>query len=236
MARRAQPGRQREPDRPICSPRETCSSSAAGKATTPAPPRVPANANCVPAVRRAVRSAGLRQPLREDAGAHRRHREDRRPHHQPQRAPAAPLNVMGNPDPLLPGGLDEQRRRQDDHRHARDDHGKVTIGGTVPNSDWKYCGGGTFDAPMPVTVLPVQVCMKGGFDPDEALPARLQGKGPVRARRRNRRLPRRAVVLPLRIEGRSRQREPAGRPRQAGRSCAAARSRGTSPATSSTSA
>jgi hypothetical protein len=44
-------------------------------------------------------------------------------------------------------------------------NGKVTVGGTVPNSDWKYCGGGTFAAPLPVTGLPVQVCMKDGFDP-----------------------------------------------------------------------
>ena len=40
----------------------------------------------------------------------------------------------------------------------------MTEGGTVANSDWKFCGGGTFASPLPVTVLPVQVCMKNGFD------------------------------------------------------------------------
>ncbi|HEY6853500.1 MAG TPA: alpha/beta hydrolase domain-containing protein, partial [Gemmatimonadales bacterium] len=43
-------------------------------------------------------------------------------------------------------------------------NGKITVGETIPNSDWKFCGGGTFDAPTPVTSLPVNVCLKGGFD------------------------------------------------------------------------
>ena len=42
--------------------------------------------------------------------------------------------------------------------------GVVTEGGTIPNSDWKFCGGGTFAAPTPVTTLPVQLCLKDGFD------------------------------------------------------------------------
>ena len=56
--------------------------------------------------------------------------------------------------------------------------GDVTVGGTVPNSDWKYCGGGTFDAPQPVTVLPVQVCMKGGFDPTKLYQLVYRAKDP----------------------------------------------------------
>jgi hypothetical protein len=78
---------------------------------------------------------------------------------------AAPLNVMGNPIPYFP--VDPASNAGDRMTiilHETID-GEVTEGGTVPNGDWKYCGGGTFDAPAPVTVLPVQVCMKGGFDP-----------------------------------------------------------------------
>src|SRR5262249_55236490 len=43
--------------------------------------------------------------------------------------------------------------------------GVVTEGGVVPNSQWKYCGGGTFASPLPVSGLPVQVCLNGKFDP-----------------------------------------------------------------------
>jgi hypothetical protein len=79
--------------------------------------------------------------------------------------PAAPLNVMGNPIPYFP--VDWTSNAGDTITlvtHETID-GDVTTAGTVPNADWKYCGGGTFDAPLPVTVLPVQVCLKGGFDP-----------------------------------------------------------------------
>ena len=35
----------------------------------------------------------------------------------------------------------------------------------MPSSDWKYCAsGGTFATPGTVTALPVNVCMKNGFD------------------------------------------------------------------------
>src|SRR5207302_1303436 len=44
-------------------------------------------------------------------------------------------------------------------------NGVITVGETIPNSDWKFCGGGTFAAPLPVSTLPVNVCMKDGFDP-----------------------------------------------------------------------
>src|SRR5206468_193285 len=43
--------------------------------------------------------------------------------------------------------------------------GEVTEGGVIDKDSWKYCGGGTFVAPLPVTTLPVQVCLKDGFDP-----------------------------------------------------------------------
>jgi hypothetical protein len=78
---------------------------------------------------------------------------------------AAPLNVMGNPIPYFPADANSNAGDVMTIVTHETIDGEVTTGGTVPNADWKYCGGGTFDAPQPVTVLPVQVCMKGGFDP-----------------------------------------------------------------------
>jgi len=78
---------------------------------------------------------------------------------------AQPLNVMGNPIPYFP--VDPA----DNHGATLTTHtqetitGVVTEGGTIPNSDWKFCGGGTFAAPTPVTTLPVRLCLKDGFDP-----------------------------------------------------------------------
>ncbi|MEQ1807695.1 MAG: hypothetical protein ABL900_20125, partial [Burkholderiaceae bacterium] len=78
---------------------------------------------------------------------------------------AAPLNVMGNPIPYFP--LDVNSNAGAVMRTVLHEsiNGKVTYGPSVANSDWKFCGGGTFAAPTPVTVLPVNVCMKDGFDP-----------------------------------------------------------------------
>jgi Alpha/beta hydrolase domain len=78
---------------------------------------------------------------------------------------AAPLNVMGNPIPYFP--VDWTDNTHDTISIVTNEtiDGDVTVQGTVPNADWKYCGGGSFDAPLPVTALPVQVCMKGGFNP-----------------------------------------------------------------------
>ena len=77
---------------------------------------------------------------------------------------AQPLNVMGNPIPYFP--VDVNSNADDTLRtilHEAID-GKVTEGTIIPNADWKYCGGGTFAAPLAVTTLPVRVCLKGGFD------------------------------------------------------------------------
>jgi len=76
-----------------------------------------------------------------------------------------PLNVMGNPIPYFPA--DPTKNTGDTlTTHLNETiNGKITVGATIPNTDWKYCGGGTFDAPTPVTALPVNVCLKGGFDP-----------------------------------------------------------------------
>jgi len=79
---------------------------------------------------------------------------------------AAPLNVMGNPIPYFPVST------TDNTGAVLTIRTKETIDGkfepiapvTVPNADWKFCGGGTFAAPTPVTTLPVQLCLKDGFD------------------------------------------------------------------------
>jgi hypothetical protein len=80
---------------------------------------------------------------------------------------AAPLNVMGNPIPYLP--VDPANNAGDvmTIRTSETVQGVFTEGGVVPNQDWMYCGGGTFDAPLPVVGLPVQVCKRGGFDPTQ---------------------------------------------------------------------
>jgi len=77
----------------------------------------------------------------------------------------APLNVMGNPIPYFPADWTSNASDTLTIVTHETIDGEVTVGGTVPNGDWKYCGGGTFAAPLPVTALPVQVCMKDGFDP-----------------------------------------------------------------------
>jgi hypothetical protein len=78
---------------------------------------------------------------------------------------AAPLNVMGNPIPYFPADVAGHAGDVLTMHAAETVRGVVTEAGTVPSADWRYCGGGTFDAPLPVTSLPVQVCLRGGFDP-----------------------------------------------------------------------
>jgi hypothetical protein len=82
---------------------------------------------------------------------------------------AAPLNVMGNPIPYFPVNPNDNSGDTLTIVTSETITGVVTVGGSVPNSDWKYCAGGTFAAPLPVTAttpLPVNVCLKSpGFDP-----------------------------------------------------------------------
>ena len=51
---------------------------------------------------------------------------------------AAPLNVMGNPIPYFP--VDETNNAGDTMTIVTHEtiNGKVTVGGTVPSSEWKY--------------------------------------------------------------------------------------------------
>jgi Alpha/beta hydrolase domain len=78
---------------------------------------------------------------------------------------AAPLNVMGNPIPYFPVDVNSNAGAVMKEILHETINGKVTEGAVIPNADWKFCGGGTFAAPTLVMALPVQVCMKSGFDP-----------------------------------------------------------------------
>jgi alpha/beta hydrolase family protein len=79
---------------------------------------------------------------------------------------AQPLNVMGNPIPYFPVDSTNNAGAVLKTHTKETVNGIVTPGPTILNSDWKFCGGGTFDAPTPVTALPVRVCLKSpGFDP-----------------------------------------------------------------------
>jgi alpha/beta hydrolase family protein len=78
---------------------------------------------------------------------------------------AQPLNVMGNPIPYFPADSTDNTGAVLKTITHETITGVVTEGPTIPNSDWKFCGGGTFAAPTPVTTLPVRLCLKDGFDP-----------------------------------------------------------------------
>src|SRR5438477_4934236 len=77
---------------------------------------------------------------------------------------AQPLNVMGNPIPYFPVDATNNAGAKLTTHSKETIPGVVTEGSTIPNGDWKFCGGGTFAAPTPVTTLPVNVCLKDGFD------------------------------------------------------------------------
>src|SRR5438046_2437256 len=77
---------------------------------------------------------------------------------------AQPLNVMGNPIPYFPvDPTNNAGATLTTHLHETIT-GIVTEDSTIRNSDWNFCGGGTFAAPTPVTTLPVRLCLKAGFD------------------------------------------------------------------------
>ena len=78
---------------------------------------------------------------------------------------AQPLNVMGNPIPYFPANPADNSGATLTVHLKETINGVITEGGTIANSDWKFCGGGTFAAPTAVTTLPVRLCLKDGFDP-----------------------------------------------------------------------
>src|SRR5439155_10684014 len=71
-----------------------------------------------------------------------------------------PLNVMGNPIPYFPAA-DQSHASLTVHLKETV-NGQITVGETIPNTDWKFCGAGskTFDTATPVTTLPVHLCLK----------------------------------------------------------------------------
>lgn len=77
---------------------------------------------------------------------------------------AQPLIVQTNPLPYMPATLDTAKATLVSRDHETME-GKITGETPITSSDWKFCGGGTFDAPLPLTKLPVHICLKGGFNP-----------------------------------------------------------------------
>lgn len=77
---------------------------------------------------------------------------------------AQPLMVQTNPVPYLPATLDTGKATLVSRDHEST-NGVVTGETTIPAADWKFCGGGSFDEPQPLTALPVHICLKGGFSP-----------------------------------------------------------------------
>lgn len=76
---------------------------------------------------------------------------------------AQPLIVQTNPVPYMPASLDTTQATLVSREHETID-GKVRGETRIAAADWKFCGGGTFEEPLPLTQLPVQICLKGGFD------------------------------------------------------------------------
>jgi len=77
---------------------------------------------------------------------------------------AQPLIVQTNPVPYLPASMDTSKATLVSRDHETTE-GVVTGETSIASSDWKFCGGGTFAAPTPLTTLPVQICLNGGFNP-----------------------------------------------------------------------
>ena len=77
---------------------------------------------------------------------------------------AQPLIVQTNPLPYMPASMDTSKATLVTRDHETME-GVVTGETPIAAADWKFCGGGTFDAPVPLTKLPVQICLKGGFNP-----------------------------------------------------------------------
>jgi hypothetical protein len=77
---------------------------------------------------------------------------------------AQPVIVQTNPLPYLPASLDTSKATLVSRDHESQ-QGVVTGETPIASADWKFCGGGTFEAPLPLTILPVHICIKGSFNP-----------------------------------------------------------------------
>jgi hypothetical protein len=84
-----------------------------------------------------------------------------------------PLNVMGNPIPYFPANAGDNSGAVMEIRLKETIDGIVTVDGTIPNGDWKFCYGAaaTFAAPnLENPSLPVRICLDGSkvsFDPSK---------------------------------------------------------------------
>lgn len=86
-----------------------------------------------------------------------------------------PLNVMGNPVPYLPATLDTTAAVLTTHTAETVD-GQISVGEVVPSSDWAFASCSGTDpfpgSPIDNDVanlpgnLPVQVCLRNGFNPN----------------------------------------------------------------------
>ena len=79
-----------------------------------------------------------------------------------------PLNVMGNPIPYFPANSADNTGATLKVHLKETINGVITEGGTIPNSDWKFCYGASATFASPGTPsLPVRVCLGNGrtFDP-----------------------------------------------------------------------
>jgi len=81
---------------------------------------------------------------------------------------AQPLIVQTNPVPYLPNDPDDPAATLVSRDHETME-GVVTNEVLIPRGDWKFCGGGTFAAPLPLPAAPAvgplaQICLKDGFD------------------------------------------------------------------------
>jgi alpha/beta hydrolase family protein len=77
---------------------------------------------------------------------------------------AQPLIVQTNPVPYLPASLDTSQATLTS-RDGETMDGVAVGEQPIESTNWKFCGGGTFDDPQPLTSAPVMICLKDGFDP-----------------------------------------------------------------------
>lgn len=77
---------------------------------------------------------------------------------------AQPLLVQTNPVPYLPATLDTSSAKLVS-RDGETMDGKAVGEKPIESADWRFCGGGTFDEPVPLISIPVRICLKNGFDP-----------------------------------------------------------------------
>jgi len=90
---------------------------------------------------------------------------------------AQPLIVQTNPVPYMPATMDTSKATLVSRDHETME-GAVSGETPIAATDWKFCGGGTFDAPVELTKLPVQICLKGGYNPAKLYQVVYTGKDP----------------------------------------------------------